>query len=408
MKHNISTFYISLNEINGEGRDKQEQIKYYVKESIENYGIDYVLLIGNEEKMPVRYSYDSNFSGSPEPFISDLYYSDIYDAEGHFCSWDSNENNKFAETKQDKESHSTVLLDEVDLYPDVHLGRIPCNNTNELDIIINKIIEYENTIKKPWFNNMVLFGGNNFPWMVDHLVNFLLKKIYPGYNSHIAWEGEELCDTVGNIMNDFSLKKFYASATMFPYFNKIRNVEKPTAEGINEAINDGAGFVLFSAHGNPDLVLTYMPFFKRIPIPFPLGYSRYEVQSLQNGKKLPIVVLGSCSGGDFSTLTGVPSPLGFEFLKLEHGGSIASFCYTSKVWISPGLSHIDTKGGFLEYNLFKAYNEGIRHPGEMLTKSITNYLNDDIALWEAHGDLYIHYGDMQMLSLFGDPTLQIP
>jgi len=70
----MSTLLATTSEIyaSSTGRDEQEQIKYYIKDTIENYGIDYVLLIGgltsvisgNEWHVPVRYAHNDH-SGEP-------------------------------------------------------------------------------------------------------------------------------------------------------------------------------------------------------------------------------------------------------------------------------------------------------------------------------------------------------
>ena len=44
------------------------------------------------------------------------------------------------------------------------------------------------------------------------------------------------------------------------------------------------------------------------------------------------------------------------------------------------------------------YNEGT---------GINDYLNDESAMDEAFGDLSIHYSDIEMLTLLGDPSLKI-
>jgi len=121
------------------GVDKPEQIKYFIKDAIEEWGIKYVLLVGglksywdnddrdNENEgstdwhVPVRYTnlYDDGDVQDPG-FISDLYYADVYKAGGVFENWDSNGDGIFA--AWDKPG---VPNDVLDLYPDVCVGR-PC------------------------------------------------------------------------------------------------------------------------------------------------------------------------------------------------------------------------------------------------------------------------------------------
>jgi len=414
----IQTFLKTTEDIYQEytGRDEAEQIKYFIKNTMDQCNITYVLLVGCDEEIPVRYSYARNGSDSSNsgPFISDLYYADIYDSNGSFCSWDSNQNNKFSETSfvENPIMNEYIILDEVDLFPDVHIGRLLCANPNEVNIVVNKIINYEiNGANESWFNNVILFGGNNHP-IGNEVFNLFVIRILLGFSTyHLcpAWEGEYLCDKVEDLMNDFSSKKFYASSIIFRFLSSFRGTQVPTIEGMNEALDAGAGFVLFSAHGSPDAIGTFPPLRHTIQslVPSPSGYNVSAVRRLHNGEKLPIVILGACSSGDFSTLEGMSSPLAWEFVKHTEGGSIATFAFTSEAWTDIGTQYTESKVGYLCYHLFKAYKDGKETAGELLTKAITDYLHDDTALWEANGPLPFHYSDIQMLSLFGDPSLKI-
>ncbi len=136
IEHNIKTELYSLQDIYRmmsdilNGRDEQEQIKYFIKEAIEKWDITYVLLVGgidgqtNTWNFPVRYSHvvPTDEQEYPEQsFISDLYYADIFDSEGNFSSWDSNFDDNFAVWNE-------TFKEEMDNYPDVYLGRLPCRN----------------------------------------------------------------------------------------------------------------------------------------------------------------------------------------------------------------------------------------------------------------------------------------
>lgn len=160
------------------GYDKAEQIKYFIKDAIETYNTTYVMLVGGLKSriyavprdsvsigsagwyLPVRYS---SLMTSPEDdpgYISDLYYADIYNATGGFCSWDSSGNHIYAE-------FGGIHADKLDLYPDVALGRLPCRSTKEVKGVVDKIITYENTADPSWFNKMVAVSGDGFLDQVD-------------------------------------------------------------------------------------------------------------------------------------------------------------------------------------------------------------------------------------------------
>ena len=147
--YGINTLIKNVEEIyeEYEGRDKAEQIKYFIKDALDKWGIDYVLLVGGRapaiygEKwlLPVRYSNIVDNWMIPEMrYISDLYFADIYNEHGEFQCWDTNYNDIFGEWLENESA-----FDIVDMVPDVYLGRLPCRTTFEVAVMVDKIIRYE-------------------------------------------------------------------------------------------------------------------------------------------------------------------------------------------------------------------------------------------------------------------------
>ncbi|RLF56546.1 MAG: peptidase C25, partial [Thermoplasmata archaeon] len=66
------------------GRDDAEKLKYAIKDAVEEYGIEYVLLVGGLSSpiksdtwlVPVRYDHLSY--GDEKKTLCDLYFADIY------------------------------------------------------------------------------------------------------------------------------------------------------------------------------------------------------------------------------------------------------------------------------------------------------------------------------------------
>ncbi|MDG6228873.1 MAG: C25 family cysteine peptidase [Candidatus Thermoplasmatota archaeon] len=162
------------------GRDQPEQIKYFIKDAKENWDITYVLLVGGLKSylyakdkedcnhgstrgwhVPVRYT---NIRHSNEVgVISDLYYSDIYrynldTQQWEFEDWDSNGDNIFAS------GGVGGAKDDLDLIPDLYIGRLACRTKIEVDILVRKIITYESTsqTEKPWYGRMIGVAGRTF------------------------------------------------------------------------------------------------------------------------------------------------------------------------------------------------------------------------------------------------------
>ena len=119
----ISTKIVTLGDIyNGKyfevnGRDNAEKIKFFIKDAKEYWNTRYVFLVGGKEIIPVRLARLYLITGNYSYYISDLYYADIYFANGSFCSWDSNADGIFAD------KNKSGYVDKLDLLPDVCIGR---------------------------------------------------------------------------------------------------------------------------------------------------------------------------------------------------------------------------------------------------------------------------------------------
>ena len=213
--YNVQTIVKTTEEIYDkyDGRDKPEQIKYFIKDAIETWGISHVLLFGGLKSIiyanpkddinhgakwwyvPVRYSnfqWDGgegyNFTSGEPGYLCDLYYADIYKEGGEFDDWDSNGNNIFAEWSGD-------IIDELDLYPDVTFGRLACRNKIEAKNVINKIINYEQQCDPSWFNSMISISGDGFldqeDWNIQWNTSELSDGEYTIYAQSINPEEEK-------------------------------------------------------------------------------------------------------------------------------------------------------------------------------------------------------------------------
>jgi len=405
-QHELPTIIVTLDDIYNNtyfpsnGRDNPEKIKNFIKNALDEWNISYVLLVGGKNEMPVRYSNAPINSGQ---FISDVYYADIYDRNGSFCSWDSNNNSVFGEL-----GYNTAI-DDVDLYPDICIGRILCQTSDEVTIVVNKIIDYENhAFGSEWFSNLILCGGDTHPYTWEELLLSIAFKNITGLHYRPAWEGEYMGNQVANCLDTFTAKKFYSSGLFGVRAKSLTN------RNINQAINDGAGFLLFSMHGSPTKIVTYPPFNKKqwIQLPFPSGYNISEVQHLTNGGKLPVAVFCACSNGDFDT---VPDPIAWAFVQQSTGGSIASFALTTEGNIFPTTMYTKTLTGHTTMSVFKAYADGVNCLGKIWAETITRYLDDKTA-WSVSEHLidnngastnWVNYVALEQWILFGDPSLRI-
>jgi len=409
----VETKLVELEEVYDQmfwyGRDQQEKIKYFIKDAVENWGITYVLLVGGIKgqtfswDLPVRYSRVVPLDEqeyAERSFISDLYFADIYDGEGAFSSWDSNHDNMFAVWNE-------FYKEEMDLYPDVYLGRLPCRTVREVRIMVNKIINYEkDKCDENWFNNLLLVAGDSY-----------------NDTNHFN-EGELIAEEAIGQMPDFTPVKVYASE---------QDINRKT---VNDAMNQGSGFAYFCGHGNPKSWTTHFP---PNGTEWTTGYTIRDMMFLKNREKLPIAVVGGChnaqfdvtmsniikgiqedglhyfspksgSAGRFWYSEWVPNCWAWWLTSKIGGGAIATIANTGLGTHGDGDSdnnsiadYLEVLDGWLELRFLKLYGEehydilGENH-GETLTGYLHRFLGD-----EAKMDVKM----VQQWELFGDPSLKI-
>ena len=403
INNDISTKLVSLNEIydsefTSDGRDDAEKIKYFIKYAIENWSTEYVLLIGGKIwqfpiwHCPVRYV---NMGNDWEAhFISDLYFSDIYDSEGGFSSWDSNNDGVYGEWM----SGDYPVDKYIDLYPDVAVGRLPCRNIFEVEIMVDKIIDYEtNAFGEIWFNDMVVIAGDTY-----------LESSNPLW---VGYEGEFYAELALENMSGFNHIRLFTSDDTF------------TGESdVIDALNNGCGFVYFVGHGSPRSWGNHPPNDHN----FTLGLSVTSMNELNNEDMYPVCVVSGCHNLQFDvSLFKVVDRLalyrgeasyecwGWRMTRNPSGGSIASFGTSALGYTKEDKSSFEGGINELEVQLFKQYgSDNVEIIGDMLFNSINWYLDTYPINWDltennAVRDTWVDVQVMQSYVLFGDPTLMI-
>jgi len=374
----ISSKFVSLDEIYSgtyfpaTGRDNQEKIKYFIKNAIESWGTVNILLLGGSSKVPVRETHvyiDGNPPDS-EIFTSDLYYADIYNETGGFSSWDTNNNNIFGEYNWNGQT------DDVDLYPDVYLTRLPATSSSQVSTCVNKIMNYENNpgYQQSWFPNIVVVGGDSFE------------------DSSEINEGEYANQKVADLMTGFIPNKLWASNGM------LTSLVPTGVANIKNAIGSGCGFVDFSGHGNTNVWATHPHNNFNTWIPTPIGYLlASDILALTNGNKLPIVTVEACSTAKFASDANC---FNWAFLYNSNGGAIGTFGATGLGYSYVGTSVTQGLVGKIGLDTYKAYKlDGSTSFGEMWTVALGRYIKPSMT----DGD----YKSVEEWQPFGDPTLAI-
>ncbi len=134
-----------LIEISYPGLDVQDQIRNCVKDYYENHGIWCLLLGGDSEYLLTRkvWAMDCEAGMYPDEneIRADMYFSDM---DG---TWDADGDGTYGET-----------TDQVDMYPDVLVGRAPADDVAQAQGLVDKFIEYETTAPADYQDQALFFA----------------------------------------------------------------------------------------------------------------------------------------------------------------------------------------------------------------------------------------------------------
>lgn len=397
-KHGVATKLVTLNQVYDKifwkGRDDAAKIKYFIKKAMEEWGIQYVLLVGGRKHqshrenwwLPVRYSHlNRKYDEYPEKkFLSDLYFADIYDEEGHFSSWDTNHNGVYGEWPQHQSAWDTA-----DLYPDVSVGRLPCRNRFEVRQVVQKIIAYETgECADSWFKKMMVVAGDTYPDKTDYI------------------DGEVYTQQGLDMMPGFQPVKLWASTgSLKHWFNIVH------------ALNQGCGFVFFSGHGSPKSWATHPPDDSSKWIG---SFKVRHMAFLRNQNKLPVCISGSgCFVNMFNVsllhsphVYGLPTPRcwSWALTRKSNGGCIAAIGATGYSYESPDINTGNGGIEWLDMHFFEQYglqNQDIL--GDAWAGSITSFLQNFSIDWQDTSDTgsALIVKNVEQWLLIGDPSLKI-
>ncbi len=415
--HGVKTILKTTEDIYSEysgGRDDPEKIKLCIFDMKETYDISYVLLAGGRKGqtfnwyIPERVTHNND--GWEAGYASDLYYGDVYkvvENETVFEDWDDNGNGIFAEW-----SNFVGKKDNPDYYPDVAIGRIPFRYSSEIDVVVDKIITYENTADDSWFKKAIVISGDTSPPARGNVE----QGVYEGELS--TGVSADLLEDIG-----FDVEKLWTSNGGFTGISDVVN-----------AITEGSGFIHMAGHGNPAYWGNFLPDAETEEGMID-GLTLQDMSKLDNGNRLPFIIVGGCHNGQFNTTMSnifrdileygikgyfferpfrffykewVPTCFSSWLVKQKDGGAIGSTGCSGL-----GYGYIDEYcteglGGWINPRLIYAYaNQSIDVLGEAHSQAITDYINIIMAEGYEVQDPQIDRKTIEEFVLFGDPSLKL-
>lgn len=434
------------------GVDEPEMIKNCIAHYQKSNGIKHVMLVGDVDKLPVRWRWWGFVKYHPNGTIaydqrgwavSDLYYADLYNkSDGSFEDWDSNNNRLYGEIEFEPDPDNCspncrrINNDNIDFVPDVAVGRVPASTSEEVVAYVNKVITYELDTHPTdtWFKTAGLYTGC---WM-------------EGTNATKDEIGVNLTN------NGFTvLPTSAAQRIRYGYWYPCPTPDNPDKRCCNSPldmpntiigdINSGVGFVNYIGHGN---TLGFAC----------LGFGDSQIINLTNSGKLSVTFAGACDTGTFAPMPRVnpykdvsgnsqcagqnitepypywnlprPNPLqqgsvtcNAQIFALDLGCFAENFLFGRAPGQSPSsvgaIAYLGARSGgqwgmpFLDKFFFQAYTSGHEILGDVWRSMVTTYYWDrklnEAHTWVIRDDWGFGHGfdEPQKLILFGDPSLVI-
>ncbi len=291
------------------GYDQAEEIKKCIADYEENHAIQYVLLVGDVDRLPMRYFYLKREVSDEvrwlQYYLTDHYYADLYESGGDFCTWDADGDGIFGEILDTDDDGNYDYNDGIDFIFDVIVGRIPVDTEDDVEIYVDKVIRYETEVSDDdaWFKKILLATGTG-DW------------VYP--DDPDTWD-EDQNDQIATEMASagFSSIKLY-------HTNPVGSTY-PNADNINDNLNDGIGFMNVISHGNE----------------FSWGVYdvRTDMSGLTNDDKLTVVYSFGCSTAKLGPIAAANPYIDISGVYRDYGLVYDSSYYPhpKSTWVEPAI-----------------------------------------------------------------------
>ena len=176
------------------------------------------------------------------------------------------------------------------------ISRMPVRSASEAEVVLDKIIGYENEPEFGVWRNLVTLVADD-EWEGMGKLDGLWRRHTP--------DTEALAKS--HVPPSFNISKVYLMEYPFDYKG-----EKPQAEeAIVNSFNSGSLIINYTGHGNPDL-WAHERVFK----------TAQDIPRLKNNRKLPLVYMATCrSGFFFSPYT---QGMAEELLRAEGKGAVST------------------------------------------------------------------------------------
>ncbi len=339
--HGVSTGVFLTSEIYSEypGLDNAAKVRNFIIDAYQSWAqtstpLEYVLLGGDDEIVPERGAYGEVGSTVDARMPVDLYYGCL---DG---SWNSNNNDVWGE-----------VADNVDMVPELHVGRFPAETINEFNNIFRKIRYYVDV--NSFSNNLAIMYGENL-------------NMDP-----VTWGGDYKDAVAVFVPDTYQIETHYQRDGTY------------SEQIVWDTINQGVNVMNHMGHANET---------------FLLGQGNNTIEQLENTEFGWLYSQG-CYPAAFDQRTSADGESIGEHLLTASGALMGFIGNTRYGWYMPGS--IEGASEFFDRQFFNGmYNYGTTELGKALSfcraQNLNASLQNSVMRW-------CYYEQV----LFGDPSIQV-
>ena len=195
------------------GYDPAEKIRNFLRDKYpeDEWGIEYVCLIGHYDDVMIRRTAQSTGYGQPE---TDFYHAELSYPDDQ--SWDADGDHQYCDD-----------TDPIDYYAEVYVGRIPWSDPSTVESICEKTAAYESTDDPAFKKNILLLGA--YFWADTDNAVLMEEKVDQDW------------------MSDWTMTRMYEQG--YSTYPSDYNLDYNTVKSVWSA--GSYAFVNYAGHGSP-------------------------------------------------------------------------------------------------------------------------------------------------------------
>jgi len=287
------------------GVDQQERIRNCIRDYYQNHGTIYVCLGGDNTVVPDRDCYVSVGSYVSSTMPTDLYYGGL---DG---TWDSDGDGIYGEAGEDTD---------VDLLPEVWVGRIPVRTAQQAADYITKLIAYETAGAQDFSGRLLLTGTKLWNRYSGDSRPADFRDHDPVSDAHI-WNNRACRDAIQPYRQLTFLGQMHDTRTSWD--TAVAVDYALTSTNLQTRMNDGYHHVLMATHGGTTAWSTESGG----------SFSTTHAAGMTNAARPSVIYTIACNTGAFDTAE--PS-LSEAFVRNAGGGAVVYMGCSRYGWGSPG------------------------------------------------------------------------